>query len=128
MGSNGGRPLLNLPPTMDTMKHLASLVIAATFAAGVAFGAPAHADPMSGTSTTVEMPMPGAGQSPGSDGSAYQPPAAVTDVQDGTGGVDRDGTNGAIDPDGTNGRITGPLMRATPEIRATPAPMSPHVG
>ena len=105
---------------------LASTGIAASFAAGMVFGAPAYADPVSGTSTTVEMPMPGADQS-SSSGSAYQPPSVSITTQDGTGGIDRDGTNGVIDPDGTNGRVTGPLVRATPVVLAAPAPMSPHV-
>ena len=42
-------------------------------------------------------------------------------------GVDRDGTTGIVDSDGTNGRITGPLVKATPVVRAEPAPISPHV-
>lgn len=71
--------------------------------------------------------MPGAGRSSDGGGSAYQPPSVNTAVQGGTGGVDRDGTSGAIDTDGTDGRITGPMIRATPSIRANPAPMSPHV-
>ena len=107
---------------------LASTVFAASFAAAMVFGAPAYADPVSGTSTTVEMPMPGADRSSGGGGSTYQPPSVSITMQDGTGGIDRDGTNGAIDADGTNGRITGPLLRATAEILAAPAPTSPHVG
>ena len=70
--------------------------------------------------------MPGADRS-SSSGSTYQPPSVRMTAQDGTGGIDRDGTNGVIDPDGTNGRITGPLLRAAPDILAAPAPMSPHV-
>ncbi|MCW1957688.1 MAG: hypothetical protein KIH64_003900 [Mycobacterium sp.] len=113
------------------MKHLfrriASAVVAAPLTLAVVFGAPAHADPASGPSTTVEMPMPGAGElSDGSD-SADQPPSATLAVQAGAGGVDRDGTSGMIDPDGTNGPITGPLLRATPGIRSEPAPPSPHI-
>ena len=95
------------------VSHLAT-IIAAPFAAAILFGAPAHADPLSGTTTTVEMPTSGANQS------------IVVSVQDGAGGIDRDGTNGVVDPDGTNGRITGPLMRATPGVRADAAPASPH--
>lgn len=107
--------------------HLVSTAAVASFAVGMAFVAPAYADPMSGTSTTVEMPMPGQGQSAAGGDSAYQPPPVSVAVQDDTGGVDRDGTNGFVDPDGTDGTITGPLMKATPAVRATPAPVSPHV-
>lgn len=98
-----------------------AIVIA--FSAGIVFGAPAYADPASGTTTTVEMPMPGTGQS-ADGGASYQPPTVSMSVQGGAGGVDPDGTSGLIDPDGTNGRITGPLMRATPDVRAAPAPPS----
>ena len=109
------------------LRQLVSTIVAASFAAGLVFGAPAFADPASGTSTTVEMPMPSPGQSGAGGGSAYQPPQVSVAVQDGSGGVDRDGTTGTVDSDGTNGRITGPLVTATPVVRAEPAPISPHV-
>lgn len=123
--SNGSEPL-------GRMKNLAAMASALLFALAVAVGAPASADPISGTSTTVDMPMsgaemPSAGGASGSGGSSYQSPSVSMAVQDGA-GVDRDGTNGVIDPDGTNGRVSGPLLRATPEIRAEPAPTSPRVG
>lgn len=124
---NGGLRPLSPWTTVECMNHrilhLVSTVVTALFAAGVVFGAPAQADPVSNTSTVVEMPMPG----PGKSDSAYKPPSVGVTVQDGAGGVDRDGTNGMIDPDGTDGMITGPLMRATPGIRAEPAPISPHI-
>ena len=71
--------------------------------------------------------MPSPGQSAAGGDSAYQPPQVSVAVQDGSGGVDRDGTTGTVDSDGTNGRITGPLVTATPVVRAEPAPISPHV-
>lgn len=108
--------------------HRAATIIAATFAAAIVFGAPAHADPLSGPSTTVEMPMPGAGQPASGGGASYQAPSVTVAVQDGSGGVDRDGTTGVIDPDGVDGSITGPIMRAAPGYRADAAPSSPHVG
>ena len=107
--------------------HLASTAAVASFAVGMAFVAPAYANPISGTSTTVEMPLPGQARSTAAGDSAYQPPPVTVAVQDGTGGVDPDGTNGIVDPDGTDGKITGPLMTATPAIRAAPAPLSPRV-
>ncbi len=107
--------------------YRATAVVVAAFASTFLFGAPASADPPSGNETTIVMPMPGVSQSSGSSGSTYQPPPVGISVQDGTGGVDRDGTSGVIDPDGINGRVSGPLMRATPGVRATPAPLSPHL-
>jgi len=71
--------------------------------------------------------MPSPGQSAAGGDSAFQPPQVSVAVQDGSGGVDRDGTTGTVDSDGTNGRITGPLVKATPVVRAEPAPTSPHV-
>ncbi len=100
-------------------------ITVAVFAAGIAFGVPAYADPASGNTTTVEMPMPGTDQ-PADGAASYRPPMASMSVQGGAGGVDRDGTSGSIDSDGINGRVTGPLMHATPDIFAEPAPLSPH--
>lgn len=102
-------------------------VVAASFSAALVFAAPAPADPPSGTSTTVEMSMPGTGQVADGGDTAYQSPPVSMAVQDGTGGVDRDGTDGSVNPDGTDGRITGPLMVATPAIRAEAAPTSPRI-
>jgi hypothetical protein len=96
------------------LRQLVSTIVAASFAAGLVFAAPAFADPASGTSTTVEMPMPSPGQSGAGGDSAYQSPQVSVSVQDGSGGVDRDGTTGIVDSDGTNGRITGPQVTATP--------------
>lgn len=130
-GADGRNPLCSGGARVDRMKRRISQrvcpAIVTILAAGLVFGAPAQADPASGTSTTVEMPMPGASQSTDSGDSKYQSPPVSMTVQDGSGGVDRDGTNGLIDPDGTNGRITGPLIRATPAVRADPAPLSPRV-
>lgn len=106
----------------------AATVVVAVLASAILFGAPASADPTSGNAATIVMQMPDASQSSDSSGSAYQPPSVGISVQDGTGGVDRDGTSGVIDPDGINGRVSGPLLRATPGVRATPAPLSPHLG
>lgn len=101
-------------------------ITVAVFAAGIAFGVPAYADPSSGNTTTIEMPMPGPDQS-ADGGASYRPPTVSMSAQGGAGGVDHDGTSGSIDSDGINGRVTGPLMHATPDIRAEPAPLSPHV-
>lgn len=125
-----------VPGTVFTMKHplrhtklVFAPVLAASVAAGLVFVAPANADPPSGNSTTVEMTMPGPNQFSDTSGSrdSYHPPAVTMAVQSGSGGVDRDGTTGVIDPYGTQGNISGPLMRAVPEIRAEPAPLSPRV-
>lgn len=105
--------------------HRILTVIVAVFAAGIALGAPAYADPISGNTTTVEMPTPGAGQS-FEGGSPYQSPPVTVAVQAG-GGVDRDGTDGTINVNGTQGGISGPLLRAVPPIRAKPAPLSPRI-
>ncbi len=110
-----------------TVNQRVCATIVTTIAAALLFGAPAHADPLSGASTTVEMPLPSVGPTAGSGDSRYQPPPVSMTAQGGSGGIDRDGTNGVIDPDGTNGRITGPLIRATPAIRAAPAPLSPRL-
>ena len=109
--------------------HRAGAVTIAALAAVVVLAAPAHADPASGNATTVEMTLPGPAQQSSHSGSgdAYQPPPVTLTGQAGGGGVDRDGTDGVVDPDGTNGTITGPLMRATPAVRARPAPESSRV-
>lgn len=112
------------------MKHFIPQRVCAAaaiaLAAGLALGAPAYADPVSSNTTTVQMPMPGT--APSTDGPAsYEPPKSGMSVQDGAGGIDRDGTNGMIDPDGTTGRITGPSITATPGVRAEAAPLSPRV-
>ena len=115
--------------------YRAGAVTGAALAAVMVLAAPAHADPASGNATTVEMTLPGPVQqsSRSGSGNAYQPPPVTLTEQGGTGqdgggGLDRDGTNGMVDPDGTNGTITGPLMRATPAVRARPAPESPRIG
>ncbi|MBU3705425.1 MAG: hypothetical protein FGM50_01920 [Mycobacterium sp.] len=114
--------------------HRVGAAMVAASTAIVLLAAPAHADPASGNATTVEMTLPGPVQ-PSSEtgsGNSYQPPPVTLteqggSEQDGGGGVDRDGTNGMVDPDGTEGTITGPLIRATPAVRARPAPQSPRV-
>lgn len=130
-GPNGGIRPTAVGARVDRMKKTVRqrvcATIVTTLAAALLFGAPAHADPVSGASSTVDMPLPAAGPPASSGDSRYQPPPVSMSVQDGSGGVDRDGTNGAIDPDGTNGRVTGPLIRAIPAIRAAPAPLSPRL-
>lgn len=106
----------------------ACAALVAGFATALVLGAPAHANPASGTDTTVQMQMPGAGSSGGGGSdSAYQSAPVTLAEQGGGGGVDLDGTAGVIDPDGTTGTVTGPLLRATPAIHAAPAPGSPRV-
>ncbi len=105
----------------------AGAAIAALFAAALFLGAPAYADPVSGNTTTVQMPTPGADSSGGTgSGSVHQSAPVILTEQGGSGGIDRDGTEGAIDPDGTTGTITGPLVTAIPAVRAAPAPGSPR--
>lgn len=101
-------------------------VVAAVFSVGIIFGAPVHADPAVGNQSMIDMPMPGpaaaSGLASSRSPSTYRPPMATMSEQDGDGsGVDPDGTNGQIDPDGTSGSITGPILRATPQVKAEPA-------
>ena len=105
--------------------HSSATVIAALITAGLVLVAPAHADPPSGSTTTVDMPMPGPAQPAGRGSSAdlYTPPSVTLTAQGG--GVDRDGTNGVVSPNATDGVITGPAVRAIPLIRADPTPLSP---
>lgn len=101
-------------------RQRASAVVAALLAAAVALSAPAQADPPSGTTSSVDMQMPGPSpvDSPRQPSVPYAPPSASLSAQRG-GAVDRDGTDGYVDSDGTNGTITGPLIRAVPVIPAS---------
>ena len=129
MGTATSKTVVTMKPPSRIVSLFSAAALAMSLAAGIVFSAPAKADPPSGSATTVEMAMPGASQSadgPGPRGT-YQPPPVTIAVQGGTGGVDRDGTAGVVDPDGTEGRISGPQIRAVPEIRANPAPLSPRI-
>lgn len=119
------------------------MVVALLATAGMV-GTTAHADPPSGGTTSVSMPMPRRHKAVRGFADTYNPPSTTLTVQDGAeanadgvvvsmsgAGIDRDGTNGAVNLSGIDGVVyangmespmTGPMMDARPQFRAAPAP------